>query len=390
MNILILGATGFIGKNILLSLSHDHRIIAASRKNTADFPLWRKVDFTGKNNWDEILEGVEMVINAIGIIEGDFQKIQTDAPLQLLNACEQKNIRLLNISAIGAEKEKPLTEFLQTKKSADEKILAYKNGKVVYAGIVLGSEGKSSQMFASLAKLPFIPLPSDNLLSFTHISQLCGLIKDITERFNDFPKQIFAVAEPEKLSAILSAMKGRKVRCMKIPVGLVSFLFAIFPKASIGIFNKNSFLLFRKLNSADYKPMFSKASELIEAGSIKGENIFAPILALLSIVFIWIWSGVSSLVNSEESFRLMHEIGANEIISALAIYAGSAADIILGIGVIGKKYRKQILLLQMMLVLVYTIILSVFAPHYWLHPFGILSKNIPLLALSYFLFVKED
>jgi len=38
--------------------------------------------------------------------------------------------------------------------------------------------------------------------------------------------------------------------------------------------------------------------------------------------------------------------------------------------------------------LIYMIILSIGAPYYWIHPFGVLTKNIPLIALSYYLYKK--
>jgi hypothetical protein len=31
----------------------------------------------------------------------------------------------------------------------------------------------------------------------------------------------------------------------------------------------------------------------------------------------------------------------------------------------------------------YTLVMSICLPHFWLHPFGPLSKNLPLLALMF-------
>ncbi|MBK6611394.1 MAG: hypothetical protein IPG29_11030 [Sphingobacteriales bacterium] len=47
------------------------------------------------------------------------------------------------------------------------------------------------------------------------------------------------------------------------------------------------------------------------------------------------------------------------------------------------------MLLQLLFIVVYTIIISILAPQHWLHPFGPISKNIPLLALT-FLTYKEQ
>ncbi|HMZ60285.1 MAG TPA: DoxX-like family protein, partial [Leptospiraceae bacterium] len=75
-------------------------------------------------------------------------------------------------------------------------------------------------------------------------------------------------------------------------------------------------------------------------------------------------------------------------LSAASIWAGSIADLVMGYLVFIKKYRKRILLLQILLVLTYTAILTVFASHHWFHPFGTVAKNIPLLALSLHLYLR--
>jgi len=55
-----------------------------------------------------------------------------------------------------------------------------------------------------------------------------------------------------------------------------------------------------------------------------------------------------------------------------------------------EKLRSPVLKLQILIIATYTIILSIFAPHYWLHTLGVIGKNIPLLALIYYLLQKEN
>lgn len=172
MNILVLGATGFVGKSIFFSLLSEHKVIMASRRRLEYFEDWRKVDFMEKNNWDELLTGIDLVINAIGIIKGDYYKVQTETPIELYNACKKRNLRVISISAIGAEKEYPFTDFLRSKKIADSHLINYENGKIIYPGIVIGNEGKSSHLFAFMAGLPFVPILSDDYLPLVHITQL--------------------------------------------------------------------------------------------------------------------------------------------------------------------------------------------------------------------------
>src|SRR5690606_4547772 len=44
---------------------------------------------------------------------------------------------------------------------------------------------------------------------------------------------------------------------------------------------------------------------------------------------------------------------------------------------------------QVIVILAYTAVLSIIAPAYWLHPFGPVTKNIPLLVLIYSLSVSS-
>ena len=389
MNILLLGATGFIGNALFHSLITEHIITIAGRKTIDGYSNWQKADFSKNNDWPALLAGIDLVINAIGIIEGDFDRIQTEAPSELYQYCFEKDIKIIHISAIGAEKDAPTTLFLSSKKKTDDLLLQYDHAKVIYPGIVLGRKGKSTQFFAEIAQFPLIPLFSDKPISFIHINQLCELIRAVIKDFNGYEKQIFAVAKPENLRTVLSTLKAKKAIFIHVPTWVFNAFFSVLPKASIGIFNKESLQLFLESRAEDYKPVFPAASKNIQLENIVTSHTFPPLFALLAISFIWVWSGLSSLISWEQSYGLMQEIGANHEMSVLFTLLGSFADIFLGIAVFSKTYRKKIILLQMITMLIFMTILTIGAPHYWLHPFGVLSKNIPLIALSYYLYRRS-
>src|ERR1035437_1433199 len=264
MNILILGGTGFIGNSIFHSLVADHKITIASRNPIECYDNWRHVDFAKENDWEKLLQGIDLVINAIGIIEGDFQKIQTEAPLSLFASCIKRNIKIINISAIGAEKEIPPTKFLQTKKGTDDFVLRYPFGKVIYPGIVLGINGKSTKFFSAIASLPIIPIFDDKAIPLVHISQLTQLIRNVVNEFDNYPQQIFAVSQSETFTDFLSALKEKKAKFFKIPKWCISLFFVLFPKATIGLFSKDTVKLFETTDPTDYSPMFEKASSKIQ------------------------------------------------------------------------------------------------------------------------------
>ncbi len=390
MRIFILGATGFIGNAIFLSLVSEHTVTIGSRAPLDGYDKWKHIDYSKENNWNEILIDIDTVINAIGIIEGDFEQIQTKSPLGLFEACIKKGIKIINISAVGAEKENPAIPFLKSKKITDDLLLSYKDARIIYPGIVLGKGGQSTQFFAEMAQMPIIPLLKCMPPPAIHITQLARLVREVTENFESYPKQIFAVAKPESLEKILTAIRGKKGLFIAVPAFLFNLFFTIFPKGSIGIFNKNMMSMLSSISAADYKPICEEASSKINPADLIRSNYFSMITALLAVSFIWIWSGISSLISWDESYSLMKEIGANNQYAVLFIYLGSIADIVLGISIFWKRKRKLILLAQMLFIFIYTIILTLLAPHYWFHPFGVLSKNIPLLGLSYYLYQRKE
>ncbi|MGZ8195773.1 MAG: SDR family NAD(P)-dependent oxidoreductase, partial [Methylosarcina sp.] len=99
MKLLLTGATGFIGRHLLQKLyEQEHHITLCTRnpeRLTALFPEVETlpVDFSqavGVEYWLPRLNGVDAVINAVGIIQetpaSSFSNIHTDAPLALFKA----------------------------------------------------------------------------------------------------------------------------------------------------------------------------------------------------------------------------------------------------------------------------------------------------------------
>lgn len=385
MKILVLGASGFIGNAIFLALVTEHEITIGGRSNLDGYSKFKYVDFAKENEWNEVLRGTELVINAVGIVNGDFDLIQTKVPLKLFETCANMGIRVIQISAIGAEKASPPTTFLKTKKIADDFVISHSLGKVIYPGIVLGAGARSTQLFAELAALPVVPLISSKPIPFIHISQLCSLVVKIIRDMDSFPKQIFAVAQPETLKEIFTALRGKKPLFWSISPGILKIWFRIFPKFSVDIFNKDMFMLLNTISAAEYAPIGETASvKLRPIKSSKCEDI-PYVLGIGAVSFIWLWSGISSLISWQKSVDLMKDIGVSENSAPYFIYAGTTVDILLGILIFYKRIRSKIMLLQIGIILGYTLILSLLAPHHWLHPFGPVSKNIPLLALIFLL-----
>jgi hypothetical protein len=53
------------------------------------------------------------------------------------------------------------------------------------------------------------------------------------------------------------------------------------------------------------------------------------------------------------------------------------------------RRRRLLWLAQMLLIIGYTIIITVRLPEFWFHPYGPLLKNLPMLAAIYLLYTLE-
>ncbi len=173
MNILVCGASGFVGRNIRAALeSKGHTVVGAGSRPNANTSI--TVDYavdTTPDVWLPHLAGIDAVINAVGVLR-DTRRHPIDAvhkqtPMALFDACATAKVpRVIQISALGIgdiDSDNP-TRYASTKRAADRHLLALHaagkvNATVLRPSIVFGKGGASSQLFAMLSKLPLLVLP---------------------------------------------------------------------------------------------------------------------------------------------------------------------------------------------------------------------------------------
>jgi uncharacterized protein YbjT (DUF2867 family) len=157
MNILLTGTTGFLGHNIanaLRALGHDVR--AASRANGINFQT-----MTDAQDWLPHLQGVDAVINAVGIIgevrQQRFATVHTAAPSALFQAAAQRGIRrVIQISALGADAS-AFSAYHHSKRAADDVLRGLDlDWFVLRPSLVYGKGGDSTRMFLKMASLPVL------------------------------------------------------------------------------------------------------------------------------------------------------------------------------------------------------------------------------------------
>ena len=110
----------------------------------------------------------------------------------------------------------------------------------------------------------------------------------------------------------------------------------------------------------------------------------APLLRL-SIAFVWIWTFVVSigLYPRAQSLALLAQVGAQGAWADMVLTGAALFDLALGIGTLTLTARlrsRWLWPLQLLLIAFYTTAITLAMPDFWLHPFGPLSKNLPMCA----------
>src|SRR4051812_48361798 len=105
MKVLLAGASGFLGGRLLDALAADgHDVVAAGRRPPPgwDGRAFVAVDFAAAPPpqwWTPHLAGVDVVINAVGILREvprqGFDRLHTDAPRALFEAAAAAGVRLV-------------------------------------------------------------------------------------------------------------------------------------------------------------------------------------------------------------------------------------------------------------------------------------------------------
>lgn len=114
-------------------------------------------------------------------------------------------------------------------------------------------------------------------------------------------------------------------------------------------------------------------------------------LIRFTLAVIWLVTGVVSLwiYPRQDSLTLIARTGLHGNWALAALYLGAGLDIVMGVLTLFARNRL-LWLLQALLTIAYTLILTLWLPEFWQHPFGPLLKNLPILVLLWLLYTHEN
>lgn len=421
MRILLTGATGFIGRHLACRLLADgHHVIGAVR-DPARWQVrlpgrdWIAADFTRDlrpEDWAPRLTGIDLVINAVGIIgEGGAQRfdtVQAQAPAALFAACSAAGIRVLQVSALGAEQRGPLPPFLASKRAADEALWSLPGEAViVYPSIVIGEGGNSTALFTRLAALPLVPVPGDGRqrLNPIHIDDLCAILAHLVAHWpGGKQRHVLTGADPLTLRELLQLLREwlglDTTACLPVPTPLLGLAARAGEcLAPQGLLRRDTLAM---LDAAQTPPnsypglsprplreaLWARPAPVGGHGAAVLQGL-QPLL-LASLAFVWLLTGLVSLWwNRTAGHALLADAGIGGTLATLLITGGGLLDLGLGLLMLAQRWRRRILQAQVAVTGLYLVLASVMVPAVWLDPLGALAKTLPLLALTGLLLALE-
>jgi uncharacterized protein YbjT (DUF2867 family) len=410
-HVLLLGASGFIGARLLDKLlCAGYRVTCGARKPPR-VPRCRTVIVDYNHDWSESdwlprLTGIDVVINAVGILRethaATFAALHVAAPRALFRACVQAGVKkVIQISALGADSH-AATGYHRSKKQADDELAALPLPSViVQPSLVFGEGGASTKLFTTLAALPLVPTPGNGAqcVQPVHIDDLAEMIVRLLET-SSFDHQRIAVVGPRPLTlqdylrALRRAMGLGEPCFLHVPMSIVRAAAALGDRVPRTLLDRDALAMLVRGNvaSADtITAVLGRAPRRVEAfikplsaRAIANDARLAWLLPLLrfSIALVWIVTGIVSLglYPVGESYALLARVGLVDGAASIALYGAALLDLAFGVGIVVMRQRKWLWRAQMLLIVIYTVIITIYLPEFWLHPYGPVLKNLPLLA----------
>jgi len=416
MKILVCGASGFIGQALCERLALDgHDVVRGLRRCrlATDVPI----DFSqplAPETWAERLQGVDVVVNAVGIIvergHALFDDVHFRAPSALFAGCALAGVRrVVQISALGAEQG--TTPYYKSKYAADQSLMKLPvEWCILRPSLVYGENGSSAAMFRMSASLPLMDVPELGEARFQpiHVTDLVEAIVAAMTLPTAHGKCIDIVGATqvsyrEMLDGYRRQMGFSNTWHITIPapmMALAARVAGMMPRAVLNTDNWHMLQAGSAGEVSDYVALVGHApkpiNEFISMRDAKCMRLLALQawrVLLLRYVMAVVWI-VSAYVSAcayplESSLSLLAPLGLSGVPALVALYGASMLDLAIGIACLA--YPKRMLwLMQIGLVTAYSVLIAVFEPAFLAHPFGPVLKNLPILAVLLILYAEES
>ncbi len=405
MRILLIGASGFIGRHLLHTLrGAGHDVTGAGRgvPEGADGP-WRVLEMDTLHHaaaWLPVIGGFDAVVYCLGVFRAAdkalYERLHHAVPAALFAACAQAGVRrVIHLSALGSD-ARAGTPYWRSKGRGDDTLRAGSlDYTIVRPSLVYGDDGASSRLFLALASLPVAALPAGGDVQPVHVDDVCGAIAALLRPEHRAVRTLDAVgpqAMPLRayLADLRRGMQAGRALVLPAPASLARLgagLAALHPESPI---TPDALAMLACGSTADASAMATLlgrpprapaafATPALRAGAVLA---WALPLARLVLAMLWLWTAYVSWFAwpHADSAAWLAACGVPQAWQIPMLAGASVLDAAIGCALLFTRWR-WLWPMQAALVGGYTAIMTICLPGFWLHPFGPLSKNLPVLAL---------
>ncbi len=240
-NLLLLGGSGFIGRQLAFALANRGCTVTIPcrrphrNKALLVYPNIRIVEANvfDPDQLDSLCQNQHVMINLIGILHerkrDDFRRVHVDLMKSLVDACTRHNIkRFLHLSALGANQATGTSRYLRSKGEGENLLHTFgqKDLQVTsfQPSVVFGKNDQFINQFAGILKLCFGFFPLACAQSKLAPVYVGDLVEKIVNAIDDKSthSQRYTVCGPEvfSLQQILELLvKAMGSSCRIVPLG---------------------------------------------------------------------------------------------------------------------------------------------------------------------------
>ncbi|KIC10703.1 oxidoreductase [Leisingera sp. ANG-M1] len=418
--VLVLGAYGFIGAEVLRNLLGEGFEVAGLGRNPqhasrvlsgVPFVKGDLLQLLAPEDWAPLLRGVEAVVNCAGVLQdmapGELEAVHHTAIAALGEACAAAGVRVIQVSAAGAGPEAK-TEFMRSKARGDAALLA--SGAQVHVlrpGLVIGQGAfGGTRLLRMLAAVPLVqPVAlADAPVQCVGMGDVASAVAVAVRQ--ELPPGIYDLVEdqPQTLEKVLAATRrwlgfAPARMAVRFPAKLLPPVAACADAlARLGWRSPMRTTAIAEIRAgvrgdpAPFRAAMGRGMPPLKAiyaslPSGREQRLDARMALLMPVAvavlsLFWLASGLIGLWQLEAAADVLRSKGWGSFLAGASVVFWSFVDIALGLAVLWRLWAARACLGMVAVSLIYLLFASVITPEMWADPLGPLVKVIPGILLA--------
>lgn len=417
----MVGAYGLIGQGVSLKLlANGHKVtglgrnLATAKRVIPGIP-WVQHDVSqlrDPSDWNAVLSEFTVVVNCSGALQDspqdDLEAIHHHAIAALAEACSSENIRLIQISAVGADPDAS-TPFMASKGRGDAAIKrAGGTWHIFRPGLVLATNAYGgTAMLRMLAAFPLfqpIAVPEAKIqtvaledvaqavaaaadgqiatgceldLVESQVHTLRDIIGSIRHWLGFAPAKFEFVVPDFVVHAIARLADGLAFLGWRSP--LRSTAIRVLRHSVVG--DSNALDRYGLPHARPLAETLSKTPVGAQDRLSARMSLLLP-LTIFCLSLFWMISGLTGLLQVDEASRILVSAGWTVEWAVAGVVFWSLIDMAIGVAFAFRKYAPGACWAAIFVSVFYLLASTYSVPALWMDPLGPLVKIVPAIALA--------